>query len=42
LAKLVEASKTKATAAPPGMPIGDDDGFEAGLLQPTTDEGGSK
>lgn len=42
LAKLVEAQKAKAAAAPPGMPIGDDDGFEAGLLQPTTYEGDSK
>ncbi len=42
LAKLVEAQKAKAAAAPPGMPIGDDDGFEAGLLQPTTFAGDSK
>ncbi len=41
LPKLVEAQKAKAVAAPPGMPIGDD-GFEAGLLQPTTYEGDSK
>jgi hypothetical protein len=42
LAKLVETSKVKAIQAPPGMPIGDDDGFEAGLLQRTTYEGDSK
>jgi hypothetical protein len=41
LQKLVEAQKAKAVTAPPGMPIGDD-GFEAGLLQPTTYEGDSK
>jgi hypothetical protein len=42
LGKLVEAAKAKTIAAPPGMPIGDDDGFEAGLLQPTTYEGETK
>jgi hypothetical protein len=41
LQKLVEAHKAKAVVAPPGMPIGDD-GFETGLLQPTTYEGDSK
>ena len=39
LTKLVEAQKTKTVAAPPGMPIGEDDGFEAGLLQPTSYQG---
>jgi hypothetical protein len=42
LAKLVEAQKAKAISAPPGMPIGEDQEFEAGLLHPTTYEGDSK
>jgi hypothetical protein len=36
LAKLVDAQKTTSLAAPPGMPIGEDDEFEAGLLRPTS------
>jgi hypothetical protein len=42
LTKLVEAQKTRTMAAPPGMPIGEDDEFEAGLLRPTTSEGETK
>jgi hypothetical protein len=34
LAELVQAQKDRALTAPPGMPIGEDDGFELGLLRP--------
>ncbi len=42
LAKLVEAQKAKTVTAPPGMPIGEDEAFEAGLLHPTTYAGDLK
>jgi len=42
LGKLVEAQKAEPLAQPPGIPIGEDDGLEAGLLQPISYDEDSK